>query len=90
MLIESKQTTIADKVNQCNKDAKQLFRLVNEIALSTKDNLLPDGISNQELADQFTDYFIDKIQLIRNSLKTMKSTVQSQLHTYQLWTSVKH
>ena len=68
MLPESKQTTILDKVNQCNKDAKQWFRLVNEITLSTKDNLLPDGISNQELADQFADYFINKIQLIRDSL----------------------
>ena len=42
--------------------------MVNEITSSTKDYLLPDGISNQELADQFADYFINKIQLIRNSL----------------------
>ena len=68
MLLESKQTTIVDKVNQCNKDAKQFFRLVNEITSSTKDNPLPDGISNQELADQFADYFINKIHLIRDSL----------------------
>ena len=69
MLLESKQTTIADKVILCNEDAKQLFRLANEITSSTKYNPLPDRISNQELADQFVDYFINKIQLIRNSLK---------------------
>ena len=69
MFLESKQTTIADKVKQCDKDAKPLFRLVNEITLSTEDNPLPDRISNQELADQFDDYFINKIQLIRNSLE---------------------
>ena len=68
ILLESKQTTIMNKVNQCNRDTKQLFRLVNEITSSTKDNPLPDGISNQELADQFADYFINKIQLIRDSL----------------------
>ena len=58
-------STIMDKVN---RDTKHLFRLVNEITSSTKDNPLPDGISNQELADQFADYFINKIQLIRDSL----------------------
>ena len=68
MLLESKQTTIADKVNQYNKDAKQLFRLVNEITSSTKDNPLPDRISNHELADQFADYFINKIHLIWDSV----------------------
>ena len=60
---------MVDKVNQYNKDAKQLFRLVNESTSSTKDNPLPDGISNQEPADQFANYFINKIQLIRGSLE---------------------
>ena len=68
MLLESKQVTISDKVNQCNRDTKQLFRLVNENTSSTKDNPLPDGISNQELAYQFADYFINKIQKIRDNL----------------------
>ena len=68
MFLESKQITISDKVNQCNRDAKQLFRLVNEITSSTKDNPLPDGILNQELDNQFADYFINKIQTIRDNL----------------------
>ena len=37
---------------------RQLFRLVSEITSSTKDNPLPDGKSNRELADQFAEYFI--------------------------------
>ena len=68
MLLESKQINISDKVNQCNRDTKQLFRLVNEITSPTKDNPSPDGISNQELANQFAKYFINKIQMIRDSL----------------------
>ena len=51
MLFESKQVNISNKVNQCNRDMRQLFRLVSEITSSTKDNPLPDGKSNQELAD---------------------------------------
>ena len=68
MLLESKQITISDKVKQCNRDTKQLFRLVNEITSSTKDNPLQDGISNQELANQFAEYVINKIQIIRDNL----------------------
>ena len=33
-----------------------------------KINALPDGISNQELADQFAKYFINKIQMIKDNL----------------------
>ena len=35
---------------------------------STKDTPLPDGISNQELANQFADCFINKIQITRDNL----------------------
>ena len=70
MLLESKWINISDKVNQCNRDMRQLFRLVTEITSSAKDNPLPDGKSNQELADQFAEYFINKIQIIRNNLNS--------------------
>ena len=80
MLLQSKQITISDKVNQCNRDTKQLFRLVNEITSSTRDNPLPDGISNQELADQFADYFINKIQTIRDYLHNYDKYHVDQAH----------
>ena len=69
-LCESKQINILNKVNQCNRDMRQLFRLVSEITSSTKDNPLPGGKSNQELADQFAEYIINKIQIIRNNLNS--------------------
>ena len=70
MLFESKKINIANKVNQCSRDTKQLFRLVSKITSSTKDNPLPDRRSNQELADQFAEYFIDKIKKIRNNFNS--------------------
>ena len=70
MLFESKKINISNKVNHCNRDTSQLFKLVSEITSSTKDNPLPDGKSNQELADQFAEYFINKIQKIRNNLNS--------------------
>ena len=68
MLFEYKKINIANKVNQCNRDTRQLFRLVRKITSSTKDNSLPDGKSNQELADQFAEHFIEKLKKIRNNL----------------------
>ena len=70
MLFESKKINIANKVNQCNRDTRQLFTLVSNITSSTKDNPLPDGKSNQELANQFAEYFIEKTQKIRNNLNS--------------------
>ena len=70
MLFQSKKINIANKVNQCNRDTRQLFKLVSNITSSTKDNPLPDGKSNQELANQFAEYFIDKIQKTRNNLNS--------------------
>ena len=70
MLFESKKINMSNKVNQCNRDMRQLFRLVSEITSSTKDNPLPDGKSSQELVDQCAEYFINKIQIIRNNLNS--------------------
>ena len=70
MLYKSKKINIANKVNQCNRDTRQLSRLVSKITSSTKDNPLPDGKSNQELADQFAENFIDKIKKIWNNLNS--------------------
>ena len=62
MLFESKRINIVNKVNQCNRDTRQLLRLVSNITSSTKDNPLPDRKSNKELANQFVEYFIEKFK----------------------------
>ena len=66
MLLESMQTTIADKVNQCNKDVNCLVWYMR-LHCQLKIIHYQIGLSNQELADQFGDYFINKIRLIRDS-----------------------
>ena len=70
MLFESKKINIANKVSQCKRDTKQLFKLLSNITSSTKDSPLPDGKSSQDLANQFAEYFINKIQRIRNNLNS--------------------
>ena len=80
MLLESKQITISDKVNQYNRDTEQLFTLVYEITSPTRHNPVPDRISNQELANQFAHYFINKIQTIRDNLNNYDKYHVDQAH----------
>ena len=56
MLKEAKKTTISEKIYACNRDTKQLYKLVSEVTLSVKENALPIGKSNKELAEEF-DFF---------------------------------
>ena len=90
MLFESKKINISNKVNQCNRDTRQLFKLVSEITSSTKDNPLPDRKSNQEPADQFVGYFINKIQKIRIILIAMIGIMWMKQNKYQPLENLSH
>ena len=59
MLKSAKKTTISEKIHTCNRDRKQLNKLVIELTSSVKENPLPVG--NNELAEEFADFFMSKI-----------------------------
>ena len=48
---------------------KKLYKLVSNVTDVHKDNPLPDSESNRDLADKFADYFMEKINKIRDALK---------------------
>ena len=51
MLKDAKKTTISEKIYTCNRDLKQLYKLVTELSSSVKENPPPLGKSNNELAE---------------------------------------
>ena len=62
-LKEAKTEVISGKVLACNQDSKKLYLLFNSLTGTTKENPLPtiyDG--NEEMANAFADYFMDKIK----------------------------
>ena len=66
----------AKKVDSINKiiienerDAKKLYKIFNNLTGNIPENPLPDSKSDEELANNFTDFFIHKIQNIRDSLE---------------------
>ena len=68
MLKESRKTTWTEKISYCGMDAKKLYTLINNLTNNTKDNPLPKSQSDEGLANEFAQYFMSKIKLIRDTL----------------------
>ena len=69
MLITAKHEKIKNLVNECGSDSKRLYKLVDEITGKKSENKLPADKSDRELADEFANFFMEKILKIRDSLK---------------------
>ena len=65
-----KQQMITKKILDCGRDCKQLFSIVNAITNNKQINPLPDNKSHGEMADDFADFFIRRIQTIRDELNS--------------------
>ena len=50
------------------RSSKKLYILVTNLTGTFKENPLPEGLSNKELAEQFAEFFITKIKKIRQEL----------------------
>ena len=64
------RSVISVGVLDCNIDVKQLYSLVSNLTLSTKENPLPDCNSDEELAASFSEFFMTQIKKIRDSLES--------------------
>ena len=68
MLKEAQKTMWTEKIRDCGTDAKKLYTLINSLTNNNKDNPLPKSQSDEGLANEFAQYFISKIKLIRDPL----------------------
>ena len=69
MLREARRAKIAEKVNECDNDVNKLYNLVNHLMGRNLDSPFPDTESNEMLANEFADFFMEKIKRIRDSLE---------------------
>ena len=68
-MIRSVQTQVlSDKVSGCGWDMKKLYSIVNGLIGRTVENPTPESESDEQLAEDFTDYFMEKIKKIWDSL----------------------
>ena len=61
----SKKSALRLKIKDCEGDSKKLHKLVTNLTSKSIDNPLPPGLTDQQQADSFADYFENKILTIR-------------------------
>ena len=68
LLLDTKKTYFSQKIDDCGKDSKQLFKLTKTLMGDSNEVILPTCSENAILANMFCDYFLGKIVKIRNGL----------------------
>ena len=71
-MVYHKLQAITKKILEFKDDSKQLFSVVNSITNNKPLNLLPENKADQEIANDFTYFFIEKIQHIRDQLTNIE------------------
>ena len=59
---------LSEKVSGCSQDTKKLYSIVNGLIGRTVENPMPESESDEQLAEDFADYFMEKIKKIWDSL----------------------
>ena len=68
LLKRTKTDKLSDLVTDCGRDANKLYKLVNSITGSNTANPMPPSKSDEVPAEEFADYFMNKIKAIRDTL----------------------
>ena len=67
MLTYEKQQNVIGLVQKAKGDTQKLYKIVNKIIGKRDQNPFPDGKSDEQLAEEFADYFYNKIVNIRKT-----------------------
>ena len=74
LISQSKKEHYRSKIGDAAGDQKVLFRCVNELLYRSKSSALPSATSNEALANDMSDFFVNKVQQIRQSLESLQTT----------------
>ena len=62
---------VSKSLLECGRDNKKLYKLASSLMGAMKENPLPECNSKEDLANQFAEFFIAKIQTIRDRLDSL-------------------
>ena len=68
MLYLAKKESISNKIIECGNNSKTLYNFVANLTNTIQENPLPEHLDPEKLSNEFADYFIGKIQTIRDNL----------------------
>ena len=67
LIVSTKTKYLSEMISEKETDQKELFKSVKSLLHAEKEVTYPEHHSKQELAEKFSDYFINKIQKIRDN-----------------------
>ena len=84
MLEYNKRHHLVTTIKETNKDPKQLFRALNSILGNKNENQLPKGTTDSQLAEDFADFFLEKIDKIREGFTNLPAYEPNKRDTPKL------
>ncbi|XP_077994476.1 uncharacterized protein LOC144448196 [Glandiceps talaboti] len=90
MIKAEKRESISTKIHESRANTKKLYQIVNNLVGKKDVNPMPEGKTNKELANEFADFFLQKILKIRESLanKSKYCPTYRKVPTFTLFASV--
>ena len=85
MIKQTKENYFKSDTKANRRNAKELYKLINGLTWSEKANPLPPGYSDQEQANEFSHYFSEKTEKIRNNLTNTDLWSTKQEHCNNSW-----
>lgn len=70
LLYETKETYYSSKIESIGNDSKQLFRITKDLMGKQQKSPLPSSSSEIDLSNSFADFFINKVETIRDDLRS--------------------
>ena len=69
---QSKKSYTNTQLESNNNNSQMLFQILHQLTKGQHDNPLPDCSSHEELANNFADFFIDKLEKIRSQFQQLR------------------
>ena len=66
-MLKCKKDFFSNKIAEVGSDQKQLYRLSNVLMGNTREVILPSHHNEQQLSNNFGEFFMGKIEMIRNN-----------------------
>ncbi|XP_072023255.1 uncharacterized protein [Amphiura filiformis] len=83
-LYHAKCTFFNNKILECGNNYKTMFSIIGEVLHNKKTTKLPDHDCSSDLADQFANYFMSKIETVRSNMQSNVTGVSSSQHNCNL------
>ena len=84
MLKQARKNFYSDKIESCGRDQKALFKVTKSLLGRKEEVVLPNSSSAKDLAQNFSDFFINKIDGIRTKIRSETNNSPSEIITEEL------